>query len=221
MTKIDSSDLGEAGEAFEGSDLLDGVLIPGGFGERGIDGIIRVAGWARKNGVPCFGVCLGMQTMVIEWCRNAMGWADANSFEFDRDAGRLVINLLDGMDDDKNLGGTMRLGLGEIVAEPGTRVFAAYGPPPEDGDGSVRLLERHRHRYEFSNKYRDEIAASGLRIAAVTPGGGLVECVEWPDHPWGVGVQFHPEFKSRPTAASPLFRDFIAAAGRFGARNAG
>ena len=219
VVKIDSSDVerGEAGSApdlFPG-DSLDGILIPGGFGERGIEGIIRVTSWARVNGVPCFGICLGMQVMVIEWCRNVLGWADADSTEFRKNAGHPVISLLEELEGVENYGGTMRLGLGESVAEPGTHLFAAYRSPAGDGGGQVRLWERHRHRYEFSNRFRGEIAASGLRIAALTPDGGLVECVEWPDHPWGVGVQFHPEFKSKPTAAAPLFRDFVTAARDF------
>jgi len=261
IVKIDSSCMEEGGGGAAGGEAaapdgsLDGILIPGGFGVRGINGIMRVAQWAREGKVPCFGICLGMQIMVIEWCRSVMGWADADSSEFSRDAGRSVISLLDGQDGEKNLGGTMRLGLGESVAEPGTHIFAAYAPAdgaaaaqaPQGGavpgpathgaslevaaqgggaasggaggclapDGRARLWERHRHRYEFSNRFRGEIAASGLKIAAVTPDGSLVECVEWPDHPWGVGVQFHPEFKSRPTAAAPLFRDFVTAAKNF------
>jgi CTP synthase len=115
-----------------------------------------------------------------------------------------VVSLLEEQVDVKNYGGTMRLGKSESVAGPGTNIMAAYG--------NAHIWERHRHRYEFSNKYKDEMTGSGLKTAAFTPDGSLVECVEWPNHPWGVGVQFHPEFKSKPTAASPLFRDFIAAA---------
>ena len=204
IVKIDSSSDGE----LPGDDKLHGVLIPGGFGERGIDGIIRVAAWARTNGVPCFGICLGMQIMVIEWCRNVIGWTGADSTEFNRKTEHPVISLLEELTNEKNLGGTMRLGLGELVAEPGSLVAAAYDAP-------ALIQERHRHRYEFSNRFRGEIAASGLKITATTPDGTLVECVEWPDHPWGVGVQFHPEFKSKPTAASPLFRDFVTAAKEF------
>jgi len=217
VIKIDSSEV-EAGSASELSEsgAFDGILIPGGFGERGIEGIIRVASWARTNGVPCFGICLGMQIMVIEWCRNILGWADADSTEFSQDTGHPVISLLEELEGVENYGGTMRLGLGESVAEPGTHIFAAYRSLA--GNGPVRLWERHRHRYEFSNRFRDDISASGLKIAALTPDGGLVECVEWPNHPWGVGVQFHPEFKSKPTAAAPLFRDFVTAAKDFGSR---
>jgi len=234
IVKIDSTCVTEAGAGApaaggpvpglaEGEGPLDGVLVPGGFGERGIEGIIRVAAWARVNGVPCFGICLGMQVMVIEWCRNVIGWKDANSTEFNRKTEHPVVSLLEELADVKNYGGTMRLGLGESVAEPGTRVFAAYGSAegvfgdaPKEGSGGLLFRERHRHRYEFSNRFRAEIGASGLKIAALTPDGSLVECVEWPDHPWGVGVQFHPEFKSRPTAVAPLFRDFVTAAKVYG-----
>jgi len=214
IVKIDSSDPGAVpGLSADGAPLVDGILIPGGFGERGIEGMIKVAAWARTNGVPCFGICLGMQTMVIEWCRNVIGWADADSTEFSRDTGHPVVSLLEELEGVENYGGTMRLGLSEAVAEPGTHIFAAYRRAA--GDGPVRLWERHRHRYEFSNRFRADIGASGLKVAATTPDGGLVECVEWPDHPWGVGVQFHPEFKSKPTAAAPLFRDFVTAARDF------
>jgi CTP synthase len=144
-----------------------------------------------------------MQIMVIDWGRNILGWEDADSTEFNKDTGHPVISLLEEQINIKDYGGTMRLGKSESIAEPGTRLFAAYGSP--------HIFERHRHRYEFSNAYRKEMLASGLRITALTPDGTLVEAVEWPDHPWGLGVQFHPEFKSKPTGANPLFRDFIAA----------
>ena len=213
--KIDSAVLEEEGGADPLSGI-DGVLLPGGFGARGIGGMVRAAQWARAGGVPYFGICLGMQVMVIEWCRNVLGWADADSTEFGPDTGHPVVSILDELADVKNYGGTMRLGLWESVAEPGTKVRAAYARGDDGGEPArLRLSERHRHRYEFSNRYRDEIAASGLKIAALTPDGSLVESVEWPDHVWGVGVQFHPEFKSRPTAAAPLFRDFVAAARDF------
>jgi CTP synthase len=223
LVKIDSSRLEEAedpctvlgrpraapdnsAEGAAGRPALDGVLVPGGFGQRGINGMVKAAAWARTNRVPYFGICLGMQVMVIDWGRNVLGWAGADSTEFNQDAKYPVVSLLEEQVDVKNYGGTMRLGASETVAEAGTRILAAYG--------ETRLWERHRHRYEFSNKYRKEMSESGLRIAALTPDGSLVECVEWPEHPWGLGVQFHPEFKSRPTAAAPLFREFIAAAKR-------
>ncbi|MDR2184179.1 MAG: CTP synthase [Treponema sp.] len=182
---------------------VDGILVPGGFGQRGINGMVKAAAWARTNKIPYFGICLGMQIMVIDWSRNVLGWEDADSTEFNQDTKHPVISLLETQVNVKDYGGTMRLGGSESVLEPETRVFSAYGDKV--------ISERHRHRYEFSNKYRGEMTESGLRLTAFTPDGSLVECVEWPDHPWGLGVQFHPEFKSKPTAAAPLFRDFIAA----------
>ncbi|GHV38377.1 CTP synthase [Spirochaetia bacterium] len=195
---------GEKGSGAASEARLDGILVPGGFGQRGINGMVKASAWARTNKVPYFGICLGMQIMVIDWGRHVLGWEDADSTEFDQDSKHPVISLLEEQVDVKNYGGTMRLGKSETVAEPGTHILAAYK--------EKNIWERHRHRYEFSNKYRKEMTESGLKTAAFTPDGSLVECVEWPDHPWGLGVQFHPEFKSKPTAASPLFRDFIAAA---------
>jgi CTP synthase len=210
LVKVDSSRLEESqelgtalGENAEGGQI-HGILVPGGFGQRGINGMVKAAAWSRQNQIPYFGICLGMQVMVIDWGRNVLGWEDADSSEFDEETKHPVISLLAEQVDVKDYGGTMRLGASKTLAEPGTRIYDAYG--------TAEIWERHRHRYEFSNKYRGKMAESGLKLAAFTPDGGLVECVEWPDHPWGVGVQFHPEFKSRPTQASPLFRDFIAAA---------
>lgn len=191
------------GDAAEGG-RVDGVLVPGGFGQRGIDGMVAAAGWARTTGTPYFGICLGMQIMVIEWARGVLGWEDADSAEFNPSSRHAVVSLLEDQVDVKNYGGTMRLGESESVLSEGTRARAAYGA------ASVR--ERHRHRYEFSNAFRDDMTSSGLALTAFTPDGSLVECVEWPGHSWGLGVQFHPEFKSKPTAAHPLFRAFVAAA---------
>jgi CTP synthase len=209
LVKIDSARLEETDNpdgilgpaAADGG--VDGILVPGGFGQRGINGMVRAASWAREGRVPYFGICLGMQIMVIDWGRNVLGWKDADSTEFDRTTGHPVISLLEDQVDIKDYGATMRLGKSETVAEPGTLILEAYK--------EKNIRERHRHRYEFANKFRKDMAESGLRLTAFTPDGNLVECVEWPDHPWGLGVQFHPEFKSKPTAASPLFRDFIAA----------
>lgn len=142
--------------------------------------------------------------MVIDWARHVLGWEDADSLEFNQDTRHPVISLPEDQMDLKNYGGNMRLGKGDSMAEPDTLILKAYG--------YRNFSERHRHRYEFSNARRKEISDSGLILAAFTPDGALVESVEWPDHPWGMGVQFHPEFKSKPTAAHPLFRDFIAAA---------
>ncbi|MCL2382555.1 MAG: CTP synthase [Treponema sp.] len=210
LVKIDSSRLDEAESADHilGKDApdggIDGVLVPGGFGQRGIKGMVRAAAWARSNKIPYFGICLGMQIMVIDWARNVLGWEDADSTEFNQNTKKPVVSLLEEQVGVKNYGGTMRLGKYVSAAKPGTKFFAAYG--------QENVCERHRHRYEFSNQYREEIAGSGLIISGVYPKEDLVECVEWPDHPWGLAVQFHPEFKSKPTAASPLFRDFIAIA---------
>jgi len=182
---------------------VDGILVPGGFGERGIGGMVRAAAWARTNKVPYLGICLGMHIMIIDWGRNVLNWADADSTEFNRDSKHPVVSLLEEQVNVTNYGGTMRLGAMETVCENGTHILAAYG--------EKKIMERHRHRYEFTNQYREEMTKTGLKLAAFNSDGTLVECVEWTDHPWGVAVQFHPEFKSKPTAAAPLFRDFIAA----------
>jgi CTP synthase len=162
--------------------------------------MIRAAAWARMNKVPYFGISLGMSIMAVDWGRNILGWEDADSTEFNKDTSYPVVSLLEGQ---SNCSGAMRLGKSLSVTEPGTKLFKAYG--------EREIYERHRHFYEFSNRYREEMTKSGLILGAVHPEKDLVECLEWPDHPWGIGVQFHPEFKSKPTAASPLFRDFIAA----------
>jgi CTP synthase len=210
LVKIDSSRLEESVEPEKvlGADAeggaIHGILVPGGFGQRGIKGMVKASAWARNNQVPYFGICLGMQIMVIDWGLNVLGWEDADSTEFNEDTKHPVISLLEEQVNVKDYGGTMRLGASKTVAEPGSRILAAYG--------TADISERHRHRYEFSNKYREEMTGAGLKLAAFTPERDLVECVEWPEHPWGLGVQFHPEFKSKPTAVSPLFRDFVAAA---------
>ena len=181
---------------------VDGILVPGGFGERTTKGMILAAAWARTSKIPYFGICLGMHAMVIEWGKNALGWEDADSSEFNKDARHAVIDVAE--TEAKDSRGNLRLGKYVSAAEPETKIFAAYG--------EKTISERHRHRYEFSNRYRDEMVKSGLIVGALNPEKNLVDGVEWPEHPWGVGVQFHPEYKSKPTAASPLFRDFIAAA---------
>jgi CTP synthase len=202
LVKIDSGGLEETENA--GSILnVDGILVPGGFGQRGINGMVKASAWARENKIPYLGICLGMHIMVIDWGRNVLNWTDADSTEFNQDSKHPVVSLLEEQVNVTNYGGTMRLGAGETVIESGTHILAAYG--------EKRISERHRHRYEFSNQYRGDMVSSGLKLAAFNPDGALVECVEWPNHPWGVGVQFHPEFKSKPTAASPLFREFVNA----------
>lgn len=185
----------------------DGVLVPGGFGERGIEGKIAAAHWARTNGVPYFGICLGMQIAVVEYARSALGWADANSAEFAPKSAHPVIDL---MPDQKGLekGGTMRLGAYPCEVKPGTRLHQIYG---QDA-----IRERHRHRYEFNNEFRKALTEAGLVLCGTSPNGQLVEAVEVPGADFYIGVQYHPEFKSRPNRAHPLFREFIAAALRQG-----
>jgi CTP synthase len=208
IVKIDSSSLDKSNNVNEALKDIDGILVPGGFGERGINGMVKAAEWARTNKKPYFGICLGMQIMVIEWARNILNWSDADSTEFTPDTKHPVVSLLDEQVNIKNYGGTMRLGSSETINNENTHIYSAYG--------EKKIAERHRHRYEFSNRYRDEMINSGLKLAAFTPDGALVECVEWQNsgetgHPWGLGVQFHPEYKSKPMAAAPLFRDFVAA----------
>ncbi|MEE8441544.1 MAG: CTP synthase, partial [Spirochaetia bacterium] len=206
LVKIDSEEL----EPIEDNDELaeifsriDGILIPGGFGSRGIEGMIRAARYAREHQTPCFGICLGLQVMVVEYARSILGYRDANSTEFHPETDHPVISLLEEQVDVKNYGGTMRLGLSDSHLLAGTRIREIYGRPV--------IQERHRHRYEVSNRFRQQLTEAGLIVAAVTSDHSLVESIHWPDHPWGIGVQFHPEFKSKPTAAHPLFESFISA----------
>jgi CTP synthase len=182
----------------------DGILVPGGFGVRGIEGKIRAVTYARENNIPFLGICLGMQCAVVEFARNKLGYTDANSSEFDPDSRHPVIDLLPGQQDISDMGGTMRLGAYPCHLQHKTKSRAAY---EED-----IIYERHRHRYEVSNSYRDEFEKNGLMISGLSPDGRFVEIVELSDHPWFVASQFHPEFKSRPTRPSPLFRDFVGAA---------
>ncbi len=182
----------------------DGILVPGGFGIRGIEGKIASCRYAREKRVPLLGICLGMQCAVIEFARNVVGLADANSSEFDEDTPYPVIDLMREQQEIEDMGGTMRLGLYPCKLETGTRAFAAY----ETG----LIYERHRHRYEVNNATRDKLIEGGLITSGISPDETLVEIVELADHPWYVAAQFHPEFKSRPTRPHPLFRDFIGAA---------
>ncbi len=180
---------------------VHGILIPGGFGERGIEGKILTVEFARTGHIPLFGICLGMQCMVIEFARNVLGYKDANSTEFDIDTSNPVISLMEEQNGVTNLGGTMRLGAQPAHLKKNTKLYQAY-------DEDI-IYERHRHRYEFTNKYRSVMEKNGLVISAISPDGNLVEAVEYKDHPWGIGVQYHPEFKSRPVKAHGLFRDFV------------
>ena len=193
------------GNAAELLDGADGVLVPGGFGSRGIEGKIAAVRWARESRVPFLGICLGMQMAVVEYARHMCGWADAHSSELDPATTHPVIDLMPDQRGVTAKGGTMRLGAYPCkVVSRGSRTYQAYG--------AEEISERHRHRYEFNNEYRDALTQAGLELAGLSPDGRLVEIVELPGHPWFVGVQFHPELKSRPNKAHPLFRAFIAAA---------
>lgn len=182
---------------------LDGILIPGGFGERGVEGKLDAIDFAIENNVPIFGICLGMQAMVIQFARRH-GFNDANSSEFDDNLEFPVIDLMEKQKEIKNMGGTMRLGTYDCKLVKGTKTFEAYGV--ED------ITERHRHRYEFNNEYLEDLQDKGLVIAGKSPDDFLVEIVELDNHPWFVGCQFHPEFKSRPNRPHPLFKSFVNAA---------
>ena len=181
-----------------------GIVVPGGFGPRGIEGMVQTVSYARENGVPYLGLCLGMQVMVVEYTRSLLGHEDANSTEFNRDTRHPVIDLMPEQMQLKDMGGTMRLGLYPCRLVPGTRAARAYG--------HSEVQERHRHRYEFNNTYREPLADVGLIASGLSPDGLLVEISEAPDHPFMLGVQFHPEFLSRPERPHPLFRDFLGAA---------
>ncbi|MBR4742944.1 MAG: CTP synthase [Oscillospiraceae bacterium] len=183
---------------------LDGIIVPGGFGSRGIEGMILAARYAREENVPYFGICLGMQISVIEYARNVCGLPDANSGEFDDQCAHKVIDFMPGQSDDIDKGGTLRLGAYPCVIRPGTTMERCYG--------TTEISERHRHRYEFNNDYRDMMRNAGLTLSGISPDGTLVETVELTDRPFFEGVQYHPEFKSRPNTPHPLFRGFVGAA---------
>ncbi|HYU20525.1 MAG TPA: CTP synthase [Chloroflexota bacterium] len=183
---------------------LDGIVVPGGFGHRGVEGMIRAARFARERGVPYLGLCLGMQVMVIEFARYALDSDEPNSTEFDLFTRFPVIDLLPEQKDIADKGGTMRLGVYTCQLAPGTLAEAAYGQ-------SI-VFERHRHRFEFNNDFRDPLTRAGLVLSGLSPDGRLVEIAEVANHPWMLGTQFHPELKSRPNRPHPLFREFVAAA---------
>jgi CTP synthase len=188
----------------------DGLLVPGGFGKRGIEGMLNAIRYAREKKVPYFGICLGMQTACIEFARNVCGLADANSSEFDPATPHRVIYKLRELRGVEELGGTMRLGAWPCKIEAGTLAYKVYG--------QTEISERHRHRYEFNREYEGTLTAGGLRISGSTPDGTYVEMVEIPDHPYFIGCQFHPEFKSKPLEPHPLFKAFIGAAHENGLR---
>ncbi len=192
---------GNAGEVLSG---LDGIIVPGGFGSRGIEGMIAAAKYAREQKIPYFGICLGMQIAVIEYARHVVGIADADSGEFAPDCKHKVIDFMPGQSDEIDKGGTLRLGAYPCVIAEGTTMERCYG--------KREISERHRHRYEFNNDYRDAMKAAGLTLSGESPDGRLIETVELTDRDFFVGVQYHPEFKSRPNKPHPLFLGFIGAA---------
>ncbi len=186
---------------------VNGILVPGGFGDRGVEGKIDAIRIAREHKIPFFGICLGMQCAVVEYARNVLGMHDANSTEFNKDVEYPVICLMDEQRSVTDIGGTMRLGSQPTCLLAGSRAASAYG--------TLDIEERHRHRYEFNYEYRDRFIDGGLTISGTSPDGKLVEVVEIEDHPWFVAVQYHPEFKSKPTVPHPLFRAFVSAAIRY------
>ena len=200
---VDSEDI-EKGDIKDILAGADGILVPGGFGSRGVEGKITAIRYARENNIPFFGICLGMQLAVIEFARSIGGFMDANSSEFSGDTTHPVIALMETQQGLETMGGTMRLGAYPCRVADGTFAMAAYG--------SDNISERHRHRFEFNNRFREILTQKGLTISGVSPDNSLVEIVEIKEHPWFLGCQFHPEFKSRPMEPHPLFRDFIKAA---------
>ncbi len=199
---IDSSDL-ETSAGLRLLDGLDGIVVPGGFGHRGVEGKVRAARYARETGTPYLGLCLGLQAATIELARHVLHSSSPNSTEFNEYTEYPVIDLMATQRDIAEKGGTMRLGVWACRLTPETKAFAAYGQPV--------IYERHRHRYEFNNEYRELLTSHGLILSGLSPDNQLVEIVEMRDHPWFVATQFHPEFKSRPDRPHPLFRDFIGA----------
>jgi CTP synthase len=199
---IDSGTLESEGseQLLEG---LDGIVVPGGFGYRGVEGMIRAARFARERAVPYLGLCLGMQVQCIEFARNVLQTEQVNSTEFDLFTPNPIIDLLPEQKDVADKGGTMRLGVYPCKLQPGSRAARAYG--------EEIVFERHRHRFEFNNDFRERLSEFGLEFSGLSPDGRLVEITELSTHPWMLGTQFHPEFKSRPNRPHPLFRDFIGA----------
>ena len=197
---VDSEHLENPEEIF--SDV-DGIIVPGGFGGRGIEGMIDVAGYAREHGIPYLGICLGMQIAAISFARDVLGYADANSFEFDENSEHTVIDFMENQSNEIKKGGTMRLGSYPCYVHDQSLLHSLYQKD--------RIEERHRHRYEFSNKYRPRFEENGMKISGTSPDNALVEAIEYEDHPFYVGVQYHPEFKSRPNHPHPLFTGLISA----------
>ncbi|MGI8770374.1 MAG: CTP synthase [Acidobacteriaceae bacterium] len=209
VTWLEAEGLEESNTAEQLADY-DGVLVPGGFGKRGIEGMLHAIRYARESGTPFFGICLGMQTACIEYARNVCGLHAANSSEFDPATPHRIIYKLRELTGVEEMGGTMRLGAWSCVLEPGSRAQQAYG--------QTEISERHRHRYEFNREYEALLTGAGLQITGTTPDGTYVEIVEIPEHPFFLGCQFHPEFKSKPLEPHPLFREFVTASYRNRAR---
>jgi CTP synthase len=203
LVPVDAEDIEELGAAnfLTG---LDGILVPGGFGVRGVEGKILAARFARTQKIPYLGLCLGMQIAVVDFARDVLGLARAHSTEFNSETPDPVISMLDEQKQVVKLGGTMRLGASVCHLVPGTKIQQAYG--------TDRATERHRHRYEFNNLYREKMEAHGLVISGTTLDGKLVELIELAGHPWFAGCQFHPEFHSKPNQPHPLFSGFVKAA---------
>lgn len=217
ITWLSSEDF-EHGRPADVIDSFDGLLIPGGFGVRGVEGMLDAVCHARETGLPFFGICLGLQVAVIEYAQNVCGMVESHSSEFRGDVDQAVICLMDSQRNVTDMGGTMRLGAYPARLRPGSKAHGAYGV--------LEISERHRHRYEVNNAYRDILAENGMRFSGLSPDGNLVEIIEVPTHPWFVGCQFHPELKSRPMRPHPLFKAFIGAAkermqGRSGRDKAG
>jgi len=209
LTFVDAEDLEDKG--VDQLNVADAVLVPGGFGQRGTEGKFAAVRFARENKVPFFGICLGLQSAVIEFARNVCGLENSNSTEFDKKSKHPVIDLMESQRDVTDMGATMRLGAYPCRLVKGSKAAEIYK--------TRDISERHRHRFEVNNEYRDQLSESGLLLSGLSPDGELVEMVELDpkvhEHPWFIGCQFHPEFKSRPTAPHPLFASFIAAAAEF------
>jgi CTP synthase len=195
------ADQPSTGAALAGHDAL---LVPGGFGVRGVEGMVEAIRWAREHELPFFGICLGMQTAIIELARNVCGLPETNSSEFAPECANPVVALMESQREVQDLGGTMRLGAYPCRLAAGSHVHEIYG--------ADEVGERHRHRYEVNNRYRTTLQEFGMRCAGLSPDGSLVEMIELPDHPWFVGCQFHPELRSRPMRPHPLFASFVGAA---------
>jgi CTP synthase len=204
VVRVDTEEIEDKG-AREVIGLVDGILVPGGFGDRGTEGKILAAKYAREKRIPYFGICLGMQIATIEFARNVCGLKGANSTEFDKATPHPVICLQEEQKGVEDMGATMRLGASEAILFAGTRAAQLYG-------NAERIQERHRHRYEFNSDYQERLQEKGLVISSVSADEGLVEIVELPEHPFYIGAQFHPEFQSKPNHPHPLFSGFVAAA---------